>query len=71
MVVKERIDYCIVVFDSVSGDTIKELVFDNATERDAALESYDYCGGLIINACMDDDEGEVFIVHDTSYVTEL
>lgn len=68
---KERIDYCIVVFDRVSGDTIKEFVFDNATERDNALKSYDFVGNLIVTACMDDDEGEVYIVHDTAYVVEL
>lgn len=68
---KERIEYCIVVFDRVSGDTIKELVFDNAYDRAVALKSYDYRGSVIDTVYEDDDEGEVAVVLDTDYVVEF
>lgn len=71
MEIKERIEYCIVVFDRVSGYTIKELVFDNAYDRDVALKSYDYCSSTTYHYYEDDEDGEVIVVRDTDYVVEL
>lgn len=65
---KERIEYRIVVFDRVSDDIVKELVFDNAYDRAVALKSYDYCSSVIDTVYEDDDEGEVVVVLDTDYV---
>ena len=68
---KERIEYRIVVFDRVSDDIVKELVFDNAYDRAVALKSYDYCSSVIDTVYEDDDEGEVAVVLDTDYVVEF
>lgn len=71
MSIKERIEYCIVVYDPVSGDTIKELDFDNEYDRAVALKSYDYHSSCIFTVYEDDEDGEVVVFLDTDYVTEL